>query len=323
MQSHNLNTLLWVVRLGSLSAAADHLHLTQSAVTRRIQELERDLKVKLFQRAGRLITPTAAAHAMLPAVERVLQEIATMRAPALGGSAYRGKVRIGIAELIGLTWFDRLLHRLDRDFPNLTIEIKVDVSGPLIDGLSRHTLDVAFLPGSAPLKGLVQSAIGSRVLRWVGHPKLITAHSALSPQIIADLPIILMPKGADWYDIAMAWFAEAKLKPRRISTCNSLSVLTSLVRKGLGVSLMPMDLIDEELGNGSLIAVPEYPALPRADYSAAYLSADAAPIIPQIVAYATTLSESSDPFASMLDPPTTRSRPKSRSRSGLKNGIPG
>lgn len=323
MQSHNLDTLLWVVRLGSLSAAADHLHLTQSAVTRRIQELERDLKVKLFQRSGRLITPTAAAQAMLPAVERVLQEIATMRAAALGGSAYRGKVRIGIAELIGLTWFDRLLMRLDQDFPNLTIEIRVDVSGQLIEGLSRHALDVAFLPGSAPLKGLVQSTIGSRALRWVGHPKLMGTHDALSPQAIADLPIILLPIGADWYDIAMAWLADARLKPRRVSTCNSLSVLTSLVRKGLGISLMPMDLIAEELANGTLISIPEYPALPRADYSAAYLPSEAAPIIPQIVAYATTLSQSPDPFASMRDPPAASPRTKSRARAASKHGIPG
>jgi DNA-binding transcriptional LysR family regulator len=323
MQSHNLNTLLWVVRLGSLSAAADHLHLTQSAVTRRIQELERDLKVKLFQRAGRLITPTTAAQAMLPAVERVLQEIATMRAAALGGSAYRGKVRIGIAELIGLTWFDRLLMWLDQDFPNLAVEIRVDVSGQLIEGLSRHSLDVAFLPGSALLKGLVQSTIGSRALRWVGHPRLIATHDALSPQTIADLPIILLPKGADWYDIAMVWFAEAKLKPSRVSTCNSLSVLTSLVRKGVGISLMPVDLIVEELANGSLVAIPEYPTLPRADYSAAYLPSDDAPIIPQIVAYATTLSQSPDTSGSMRDPPAIRPRAKLRSRSVLKDGIPG
>lgn len=322
MQSHNLNTLLWVVRLGSLSAAADHLHLTQSAVTRRIQELERDLKVKLFQRSGRLITPTAAAHEMLPAVERVLQEIATMRAAALGGSAYRGKVRIGIAELIGLTWFDRLLLRLEQDFPNLTIEIRVDVSGQLIDGLSRHALDVAFLPGAAPLEGLAQCTIGSRALRWVGHPKLIATHDALSPQTIADLPIILLPKGADWYDIAMRWFAGAKLKPRRISTCNSLSVLTSLVRKGLAVSVMPMDLISEELANGTLVTLPEYPTLPRANYSAAYLLSDAAPIIPQIVAYATTLSEAPDSFGAPLDLSQARIR-KSRSRPALKTGTSG
>jgi DNA-binding transcriptional LysR family regulator len=171
MQSHSLNTLLWVVRLGSLSAAAEHLNVTQSAVTRRIQELERDLHVKLFQRTGRLMTPTAAAHAIVPKAERALGEIAAMRAAALGGATLRGKVRIGIAELIGLTWFDRLLLRLEHDFPNVTIEIQVDVASQLIEGLNRHKLDVAFLSGSA-------SARATSCRRW----KLRTCRSSSCPR---------------------------------------------------------------------------------------------------------------------------------------------
>jgi DNA-binding transcriptional LysR family regulator len=286
MQFHNLKTLLCVVRLGSLSAAAEHLHVTQSAVTRRIQELERDLDVKLFQRTGRLITPTAAAHAMVPKAERVLGEIAAMRAAALGGAALRGRVRIGIAELIGLTWFDRFLLRLEHHFPNVTIEIKVDVASQLIEGLSRHKLDVAFLPGSAPVKGLSQVTIGSRALRWVAHPDLIGTHDILSPQELAGFPIILMPKGAEWYDVVMRWFAEADIRPRRLSTCNSLSVQTSLVRKGLGLSVMPVDLIADELASGTLITLPESPALPRVSYSAAYRLSDIVTVMPQIVTYA-------------------------------------
>jgi DNA-binding transcriptional LysR family regulator len=286
MQSHSLNTLLWVVRLGSLSAAAEHLNVTQSAVTRRIQELERDLHVKLFQRTGRLMTPTAAAHAIVPKAERALGEIAAMRAAALGGATLRGKVRIGIAELIGLTWFDRLLLRLEHDFPNVTIEIQVDVASQLIEGLNRHKLDVAFLSGSASAKGISQVTIGTRTLRWVAHPELIGTRDLLSPLELADLPIILMPEGAEWHDVVMRWFATAGIRPKRLSTCNSLSVQTSLVRKGLAITAMPLDLISEELANGTLITFPESPALPRVSYSAAYLQSEIVTIMPQIVNYA-------------------------------------
>jgi DNA-binding transcriptional LysR family regulator len=104
MESRNLETLLWVVRLGSISAAAEQLHLSQPAITRRI---ERDLQARLFEREGVRVAPTAIAQALVQNAERVLAEIAAMRSTASDRTTVRGKLRIGIAELIGLTWFDR------------------------------------------------------------------------------------------------------------------------------------------------------------------------------------------------------------------------
>jgi len=90
MDSRNLETLLWVVRLGSISAAADRLHLSQPAITRRIQELERDLQARLFERKGVRVAPTAIAQALVQNAERVLTEIAAMRPPQIGRSSEAG-----------------------------------------------------------------------------------------------------------------------------------------------------------------------------------------------------------------------------------------
>ncbi len=291
MRSCNLDTLLWVVRLGSVSAAAERLRLTQPAVTRRIQELERDLDVKLFTRNGRVLTPTAAAQAMIPKAERVLSEIAAMSAVALRGSAFRGKLRVGIAELIGLTWFDRFILRLEESFPDLSVDIEVEVASKLVEGLSRRKLDIAFLPGSPRKDGLSQTEIGSRALRWIASPNLIEATDPFSPQILADLPIILMPKGAEWHDVTMRWFAASAARPGRMRTCNSVSVLTSLVRKGLGVTAMPVDLVEEELASGLLTVLSEKPALPRVSYCAAYMESGVPAILPQVIACAKAESQ--------------------------------
>lgn len=58
MDSRQLQTFLWVVRLGGVGAAARHLNVTQPTVTRRIQELERELKAPLLEREGRNVVPT-------------------------------------------------------------------------------------------------------------------------------------------------------------------------------------------------------------------------------------------------------------------------
>jgi DNA-binding transcriptional LysR family regulator len=291
MRTNNLETFLWTVRLGSLSAAAERLNLTQSAVTRRIQELERDLGAKLFRRAGRLVTPTSVAQALLPKAELILHEIDAMRATTRDIDEIQGRVRIGIAELIGLTWLDRLLSRLEDSFPNLNVEIEVEVASGLVEGLNRRRLDVVFLPGKPAIDGVSQEAIGCRALRWVAHPDLATAHKICSPEVLQDEPIILMPKGAEWHDLAMRWFAASSARPKRVRTCNSVSVQTSLVKKGFGFSVMPTDLISEEIANGSLIALPGLPSLPDVSYSAAYITSEATSVISRIVSLARSESQ--------------------------------
>src|SRR6202795_1316475 len=95
MDSRHLETLLWVFRLGGIGAAAQHLNLTQPAVTRRIQELERELGAKVLRRQGRNVVPTTLGQSCLGSAERILSEVATMRVAA-SGKAASGTIRVGV-----------------------------------------------------------------------------------------------------------------------------------------------------------------------------------------------------------------------------------
>src|SRR5712692_3119805 len=95
MDSRHLETLLWVARLGGISAAAQHLNLTQPAVTRRIQELERELGAKVLRRQGRNVVPTAVGQSCLIGAERILSEVETMKIAAVGDAAV-GTIRVGV-----------------------------------------------------------------------------------------------------------------------------------------------------------------------------------------------------------------------------------
>src|SRR3546814_12537001 len=93
MNTRHLETLLWVIRLGGVGAAARHLNLTQPAVTRRIQELENELHGTLFEREGRSIIPTALAKPCVANAERILDEVSLIRTPAGGRRAVEGRIR--------------------------------------------------------------------------------------------------------------------------------------------------------------------------------------------------------------------------------------
>src|ERR1700730_1292776 len=245
MDSRHLETLVWVARLGGIGAAAQHLNLTQPAITRRIQELERELGAKVLRRQGRNVVPTPLGHLCLGNAERILAEVATMRVAA-SGKAASGTIRVGVVESIALTWFQNLLTRIEERYPKVQLEIDVDLSSRLVNKLARHQIDIALLPGAVQLPGVVRVPVGSCAMKWLGHPKLSPKDRQMTAADLAALPIISMPQDANAYYSIVNWFEEARVSPGLVHRCNSFSVVASLVRRGVGVSLLPPDLFIDD-----------------------------------------------------------------------------
>jgi DNA-binding transcriptional LysR family regulator len=285
MDSRHLETLLWVVRLGGVSAAAQHLNLTQPAVTRRIQELERELGAKVLRRQGRNVVPTALGQKCLGSAERILSEVAAMRLAASGKAAV-GTIRVGVVESIALTWFQNFMARIEERYPKVQLEIDVDLSNRLATKLARRQIDIALLPGPIQLQGAVRVPLGSCVMKWLGHPDLCPPDRELTAADLAKLPIIGMPQDAYAYHSFIDWFEEAQVSPGLMHCCNSFSVVALLVRRGLGVSLLPPDLFGGDLESGSLKNIIEQPAAAKVEYSAAYLPALDVSILPEVATIA-------------------------------------
>jgi DNA-binding transcriptional LysR family regulator len=285
MDSRHLETLLWVVRLGGIGVAAQHLNLTQPAVTRRIQELERELGAKVLHRRGRNVVLTSVGQTCLGSAERILSEVATMRVAASGKAAV-GTIRVGVVESIALTWFQNFLARIEQRYPKVQMEIDVDLSNRLITKLARHQIDIALLPGPVQLPGVVRVSLGDCTMKWLGHPELCPKNREMNASDLAELPIIGMPQDANTYHSIINWFERAQVSPGLMHSCNSFSVVALLVRRGVGISLLPPDLFAADLDSGLLKILVEQPQVPKVEYSAAYLPAIDASILPEVAAIA-------------------------------------
>lgn len=285
MDSRHLETLLWVVRLGGISAAAQHLNLTQPAVTRRIQELERELGAKVLQRQGRNVVPTSVGENCLESAERILSEMSEMKAAASGDEA-AGAIRVGVVESIALTWFQSFLSRIGHRYPKVQLEIDVDLAGGLITKLVRRQIDIGLLPGPVQMSGLARISLGSCAMKWLGHPRFAPRDRQLSAAALAELPTVGMPQDASVYHSMVSWFEEAGVSPRFIHRCNSFSVVSLLVRRGIGVSLLPPELFAADLEAGTLRVLTEHPKARDMEYSAAYLRAAEGSLVSEVAALA-------------------------------------
>jgi DNA-binding transcriptional LysR family regulator len=184
--------------------------------------------------------------------------------------------------VIALTWIDRLLGRIAETYPRLSPELDVDISGRLLGKLARGSIDLALLPGPVVMRGMVVVDLGSCTLRWMAHPRIAPPGPILTPLDLVNTPIVTLTADSDVHAAMVEWFDHSGTRPRQVSCCTSLSVLISLVQKGVGVSILPEEMLKPAIEAGGLIVIPEQPRLSLAKYSAAYIPRNDLPILPEI-----------------------------------------
>jgi DNA-binding transcriptional LysR family regulator len=282
----SLETLLWITRLGSFSAAARHLRLTQPAVTRRMNELEQELGAPLFRRERLQTVLTPSGKRCVQIAERMVADFAALKAAAGQDSGISGTIRVGVSEVIALTWLDRLLARIADRYPGVSIELDVDLSARLAKKLGARRVDIALLPGPVMLPEAVTQSLGSYGLSWMARPSLIQVDREITPADLVDMPIIASPDDANVSSVMQNWFRDSGIRPRRVSYCGSFSVVASLVGKGVGVSLLPPEFFRDAILAGTMIVLPEHPPIPALEYSVSYIPTSELTFLPEIARFA-------------------------------------
>src|SRR5712671_1734998 len=141
----SIETFLWVVTLGSFRGAAQRLNTTQPAISQRIAQLEREMGVKLLNRDHRVASPTTSGRQLMIYAEKLIGLRSEMMAEVGDRSAMRGVMRLGVAETIVHTWLSRLIKSVNTAYPNLSLEIEVDITPNLSARLLAQEIELAFV----------------------------------------------------------------------------------------------------------------------------------------------------------------------------------
>jgi DNA-binding transcriptional LysR family regulator len=145
MELNDVRAFVRVVDRGSVSAAARDLHITQSAVTKRLQRLESLLGAKLFDRAQRPVGLTAAGHTALEKCRRLLNDMNDLRAAVSDGRAVLADVRIGVAHALGEFVLTAPLGAVREEFPRHGLRLATGWSQDLVDLVRTGALDAAIV----------------------------------------------------------------------------------------------------------------------------------------------------------------------------------
>lgn len=267
-----LDTFLWVVTLGSFRGAAQKLNTTQPAISQRIAQLEREFGVRLLQRDRGAIAPTPSGRQLLVYAEKLIGLRAEMLSVVGDSSAIRGVLRLGVSETIVHTWLPRLIKSVNLAYPNLSLEIEIDITPNLSARLMAQEIELAFMLG--PLSA---SAMRSRVLcdypvGFLASPLLGLGTEQLTIHALAKFPIITFPRKTQPYEIVRSLFNRPDLPPIRLHASASLATVIHMALEGLGIAVIPTAIVENELADGRLQLLATKLQIPPLSFFAGWLA---------------------------------------------------
>lgn len=266
MRILDMTTFVSLARHRHFGRAAQELHTTQPAISIRLAAIEQEFGCKLMHRTGRDFSLTPAGERVLDTFRAILASYDALKHELAGDPVMSGKVvRIGAIDSVSSTWLTSFVESLHEAFPTLKIEITVEGTKSLIEGLNRGELDVIFAVD--PAIGDNFRSFSSCVLQmtWAGSPKIIDPDRVYSVDDLAQMPIITFPKDTPPYRMIAPYFQDEHVLAGKLTSSNSLYSIINLLIDGFGVGAIPTVTIKRELKMGLLHPIrvaKRFPAMP-------------------------------------------------------------
>lgn len=255
MYIRHLQTFLSVARLLNFGGAAQALNYSQSTVSEHIHALEEDLGARLFERLGKKVFLTEKGEMLLPLAERMVRDAEQIKGLFKEDDAVSGCLNIASSESLCVFWLPPLLKKYRMSYPKVQLNIKVGncVDFPL--WLQQNTVDVAFsLNSKAGQQHLRQIGLFHGETAFIASPDHeLAADPVLTVQKLAGYTLIL-PEGYSGYPLDLKILLEREgVKANTIMEFGSLEAIRHCVKSGLGVSLLPKIVVEEDIKRGELI----------------------------------------------------------------------
>ncbi|MEU1517481.1 LysR family transcriptional regulator [Streptomyces sp. NPDC005811] len=258
MDLKQLKALVTVAEVGSVTRAAELLHLVQPAVTRQIRTLEEELGVPLFERTRQGMRPTEAGTVMVERARRALHELERARAevqPAPG--AVTGIVTAGLLESTADLLAEPLVSALAQEHPGVELRLMTGYSGHLQRWLDDGDLDLTLLYNLDSTPSLNARPLVRERL-WVVAPPAagLRADRPVPFAEVAARPLVMPASGHALRALIDGAAGRARAAMDVAVQTNSLRVQKQLVLAGHGWTVLPGVGIAEDVARGTLSAAP-------------------------------------------------------------------
>ena len=233
-----LRTFVTIANTGNFTRAAEKLLRQQSTISLQIKRLEDSLGHRLMDRSPRAVSLTPEGDAVLAYAQRILDlndEVVSLTHEPL----MRGAVRLGTPEDFATHHLPDILARFIQAYPSVALEVTCDLTLNLLDGFRGGIFDLVLVK-----REQASGAAGVRVWReplvWVSG-----THDYLAAE--GPLPLVVSPEPCVYRKRATRALDKARRTWRIAYTCGSLAGTLAAVRAGLGIAVLPKEMVPHGL----------------------------------------------------------------------------
>ncbi|MBU2982360.1 transcriptional regulator GcvA [Lentibacter algarum] len=242
-----LTALEALARLESVTAAAEELNLTQSAVSRQLQALEAQLGVELFVRTKKRVALTPAGQRYADEVRQALDRLTTA-ALRLQTNPEGGALSLAILPTFGMRWLVPRLPRFARAHPDVTVNMTTRINR--ID-FGLEPFDAALSFGNADWPNTRSMLLEDETVLPVAAPQYLAATQLREPDDLRKQPLLhIQTRPEAWND----WFEQHGVERSVLpgTRYDQFATILQAARHGLGIALIPEYLAREEIAEGRL-----------------------------------------------------------------------
>ncbi len=258
MEMHQLRYVVAVARKGNFSRAAEQCHVSQPSLSQQIQKLEEELGERLFDRMKREVKLTPAGEAFLRRAVRILEEVESAHREATDAKELlRGVVTVGVLPTIAPYLLPGVMAEFTDKFPGVEIVVQEDTTARLLKLALAYEIDFALASHPIADVRLEVTELFSEELMLAlppGHP--LTRKRTINAEDLAPERLIVMKEGHCLGDQMLRFCDRRDLHPNISFRSAQLETIQSLVRAGLGISLVPAMAAQAERSD-----LPEYRSL--------------------------------------------------------------
>lgn len=253
MTIKHMRIFIQVYRDANITKASETLHMTQPAVTRAIQELERYYGVKLFERFKHRLYVTQSGRQLYPQALHMVDLFDRMEKGLRDWDEF-GILRVGATITLGTYLLPQLVCKFRRKHPHVRVQARIASGAKIQQALSDNELDIALIEGQVDTPHLYSEPFCSDHLCLILSPKHRLA--SVKDLSLADLgkeDFLLREPGSAGRSFLDSIFAAHNLSVSPLWESASTQALVRAVGMGLGISILPEQLVLAGVANGQIV----------------------------------------------------------------------
>lgn len=252
MELKYLRTFKTIIDEGSFQNAAERLNFSQSTVTFQIQQLEQSLSVKLFERIGRKMAVTQAGKEILPHIDAILDEVASIERYGKDIRELGGELTVSMPETLLTYKSQRALKRFREEVPRVRLSLQMHNCFVIRDQILSGAVDCGFHYDVGGYNNSIHSEkIAEYEIALVCSPELrerdfITKHRR------KDVSLITAERDNVYYIMCSRYLSERDIVLNGVLELGSVEAIKRSVASNIGIAALPRFTVEDELAKGEL-----------------------------------------------------------------------